>query len=63
MESGIVASRSTHSSATFAKQSNEEDRTEGLPNSSIADRRVVVGWGPNEKSQLYVVHALVAYGH
>ena len=61
METGTVASRSAYSSAAFVKQSNEEDRTEGVPTSSIADRRVVVGWGPNEKSQLYVTRASRTY--
>jgi len=61
VETGAVISRSTHSSAAFVKQSNEEDHAEGLPTSSIADRRVVIGWGPSEKSQLYVTipHLLV----
>jgi len=47
-------SRSTYSSAAFVKRSSEEDHTEGVPTSSTTDRGVVVGWGPNEKSQLYV---------
>jgi len=56
-----VASRSAYSSATFA-QSNEKDPAKGVPTSSIVDRRVIVGWGPNEKSQLYVTHASLAMG-
>jgi len=46
-----VAPRSFHSSAVFAKESSREDHAEGVPNSSIMDKRVVVEWGP-EKSQL-----------
>ena len=57
-----VTSRSPYSSAASVKQSNEEDHTEGVPTSSIGDRRVVVGWGPNEKSQLYVASASLVYG-
>ena len=55
------ASRSTHSSATFAKRLDEGDRTEGVPTSSTIDRRIVVGWGSNEKSQLYAVHPSSAF--
>lgn len=52
---GAGTPRSIHSSAVFAKQSSEEVRVEGVPKtSSTADRRVVVEWGPNEKSQLCV---------
>jgi hypothetical protein len=55
-------SGSAHSSTAFAKQSSEEDHVGGvLPTSSSADRRVVVEWGPNEKSQLYVTHIPVVH--
>lgn len=63
VEIGTIASRSVYSSAAFVKQSNEEDHTDGVPSGSIADRRIVVEWGPNEKSRLYVTHALLAYGY
>ena len=53
-------SGSAHSSTAFAKQSSEEGHVGGvLPTCSSADRRVVVEWGPNEKSQLYVTHVPV----
>lgn len=50
-----VASRSAHSSAAFSKRPSE-----GVPVSSVTDRRIVVAWGSNEKSQLYVAHASLA---
>lgn len=56
-----VASGSTHSSAAFAKRSSGEGNVEGVPTSSTADRGIIVGWGPNEKSRLYVLHKLT-YG-
>jgi hypothetical protein len=55
-----VTFRSAHSSAVFAKQSGEEDRAESVPTSSTTDGRVIVGWGLNEKSWLYVVCPLLA---
>lgn len=47
-----VVSRSAHSSTVFGKRSGKEGDAEGVPASSIADRRAVVEWGPNEKSRL-----------
>ena len=54
-----VASRFAHSSAAFAKQPHEEDHTESLPTSSVMGRRVVVQWGPNEESRLYVCQTII----
>lgn len=62
VEAGTVAFRSAYSSAAFVKESKQEDHAEDVPTSSIADMRVVVEWGPSEKSQLYVTHASLAYG-
>lgn len=52
MVDATLNSRSVHSSTASVKRSDEESHTENVPTSSTADRRVVVGWGPNEKSQL-----------
>ena len=43
--------RPFHSSAVFARESSRQDYAEGVPNSSIMDRRVVVEWGA-ERSRL-----------
>jgi hypothetical protein len=47
-----INTRSVHSAAAFVKRLDEEGHTGDVPASSTTDRRVVVGWGPNEKSQL-----------
>ena len=54
-----IAARLAHSSVAFAKRLSGGDHAEeGVPTSSVADRGIVVGWGPNEKSQLYVAQCL-----
>ena len=54
-----VASRFAHSSAAFAKQPDEENHTGSLPMSSVMDMRIVVQWGLNEESRLYVRQTII----
>ena len=48
----VVTPRGVHSPAASVGESSEGDRGRGVPGSSIVDRRVVVEWGPNERSRL-----------